>query len=200
MILAQKNQAKCSIDGCDLNRIARGWCRNHYNNWQRRGEPVRQKWIKHSLCNTPEWKAWKSMRERCSNANCSSYARYGGRGIQVCERWHDSFVNFYSDMGRRLSPQHSLDRINVDGNYEPSNCRWASRSQQQLNKRVTSSNGFRGIQQNSTTKRWQAWLSIDSKVWFFGYYATPQEAAHVRDQAAMQIHGSDAPLNFEYES
>jgi hypothetical protein len=84
---------------------------------------------------TPEYAIWNSMRERCGNPKHKSFADYGGRGIQVCERWH-SFENFITDMGPRPSEQHSLDRYpNNDGNYEPGNCRWATSSEQFNNRR-----------------------------------------------------------------
>ncbi len=83
---------------------------------------------------TPEFIAWANMLDRCYNPNKPNYKDYGGRGIMVCERWGDSFENFLSDMGLRPSDKHSLDRFpNNDGNYEPSNCRWATRPQQQAN-------------------------------------------------------------------
>jgi len=78
--------------------------------------------------------SWASMKTRCLNPNHSSYFRYGGRGITVCERWLESFENFLADMGER--PQgKSLDRIDPNGHYEPSNCRWATASEQRVNQR-----------------------------------------------------------------
>jgi hypothetical protein len=74
------------------------------------------------------------MRERCSNPNNTGWEHYGGRGITVCPRW-DKFENFLADMGRKPSPQHSIDRIDPNGNYELSNCRWATPIDQQNNKR-----------------------------------------------------------------
>jgi hypothetical protein len=83
---------------------------------------------------SPEYRAWESMRERCSNPNNTGWEHYGGRGITVCPRW-DKFENFLADMGRKPSPQHSIDRIDPNGNYELSNCRWATPIDQQNNKR-----------------------------------------------------------------
>lgn len=86
----------------------------------------------HGLTSTPEHRAWAAMKKRCSNPK-HQYAHWHGRGIRVCERWANSFENFLMDLGSRPSPKHSIDRINVNGNYEPSNVRWATRSQQARN-------------------------------------------------------------------
>ena len=83
---------------------------------------------------TKEYRAWTSMKERCYCETKGNYASYGGRGVKVCERWLSDYSTFLSDMGRAEACQ-SLDRINVDGDYEPSNCRWADAKTQSRNRR-----------------------------------------------------------------
>ena len=83
---------------------------------------------------TAEYNSWRGTIQRCYNKNSISYKNYGYKNIVVCERWKNSFENFLDDMGRKPTPQHSLDRINNNGNYEPSNCRWATRVTQNNNK------------------------------------------------------------------
>lgn len=86
---------------------------------------------------TTEYRAWQGMKDRCYNRSACKYKSHGGRGVQVCERWLESFENFLADMGRKPSPELSLDRFpNNDGNYEPSNCRWATAEQQANNRRT----------------------------------------------------------------
>lgn len=96
-----------------------------------------RKRAKHGQWRTKVYQAWSAMLRRCNNPKTAHFSRYGGRGIKVCERWQNSFVNFLEDMGQPPSAEHSIDRINGDGDYEPGNCRWATRKEQaQNNKRI----------------------------------------------------------------
>ena len=93
----------------------------------------------HGLSETPEYRVWGYIYTRCYNKSRADWPRYGGRGIMMCDRWRlgengaSGFECFLADMGKRPSPKHSIDRINNDGDYEPMNCRWATRSEQMRN-------------------------------------------------------------------
>ena len=95
---------------------------------------------------TREYQAWASMRSRCFYRRNNRYHSHGGRGIKVCDRWLGlaGFANFLADMGPKPTPQHQLDRINNDGNYEPGNCRWATPIEQARNRRTNRHITFNG--------------------------------------------------------
>jgi hypothetical protein len=87
---------------------------------------------KHGMTATPTYKTWVKMKERCTSPNADQWKWYGGKGIRVCDRWLNSFEDFYADMGERPVGT-TLDRIESTGNYEPGNCRWADKATQALN-------------------------------------------------------------------
>jgi len=104
------------------------------------------------------YKIWKAMIARCTNSKRKNYPNYGGRGIKVCDAWLNSFEQFANDMGPRPTPAHSIDREKVDGNYEPANCRWATPTEQQNNRRCTQWIEFNG--ERLTLTQWARKLGL----------------------------------------
>lgn len=101
---------------------------------------------KHGFSNLPEYNVYIGMISRCTNKNNKRYYRYGARGIDVCDRWMESFENFYKDMGERPSKKHQIDRIDNNGNYEPGNCHWALPYENAINKEFKSGDlGIRNV-------------------------------------------------------
>lgn len=140
----------CQAKNCGrtLHSTTLGYCNPHYKRFIRCGSIEEDKPIveRHGMTNSPEYKTWHHMKLRCLNPKMTGYENYGGRGIKVCDRWKD-FRNFYKDMGTKPTAEHSIDRIDVNGDYELSNCRWATPLQQQYNKRTPKNNtsGVTGV-------------------------------------------------------
>jgi hypothetical protein len=95
----------------------------------RRAETITKHGHKRRDSMTAEYRTWLGMKRRCTDKRCKDYPNWGGRGIKVCDRWAFSFESFFADMGPRPA-EHTIDRINPNGNYEPGNCRWATLQQQ----------------------------------------------------------------------
>ena len=110
----------------------------------------------HGMSDTRIYRIWRAMRDRCENSNSENFYNYGARGISVCDRWK-SFENFLSDMGVPAS-NHSIDRINNDGNYDPLNCKWSTRCEQNRNKRNNRLLSLHGI--TKTLSEWANHLNI----------------------------------------
>lgn len=104
----------------------------------------------HGMSHLPEYKLWVDMRARCNNAGNKFFHRYGGRGITVCPSWLNDFAQFYSDMGPRPSPTHSIERKNNEGPYSPENCVWATPVEQANNKSSNRLITFQGRTQTLT--------------------------------------------------
>lgn len=101
-----------------------------------RADSAKSTFTKHRQSGSPEFISWQKAKQRCTNPRNKSWAKYGGRGIAMCDRWLHSFEAFLSDMGERPSATHSIDRIDANGNYTPLNCRWATPAQQRRNQRT----------------------------------------------------------------
>lgn len=115
----------------------------------------------HGKVNTGTYKTWAAMRSRCNRPKDDSYKDYGGRGIRVCERWNDSFENFYSDMGDR-PPGACIDRIDNNEGYAPANCRWSTAKEQANNTRRNIFFTYQGKIQ--TIPQWSEEYGLDRKV------------------------------------
>jgi len=111
-------------------------------------------------CHTTEYRIWQGMRKRCLCTTEAAYPNYGGRGITICDQW-ESFPQFLSDMGRRPSPNHSLDRKNNDGPYSPENCRWATRTEQARNTRKNVYLSMEGV--TMTLPEWAERIGVKPK-------------------------------------
>lgn len=123
--------------------------------------------MRHGMSKYPEYKIWCGINKRCYNKNCLKYRIYGAKGIIVCERWKHNFPNFYADMGPRPSPNHSIDRIDNNGNYEPSNCRWTDNATQQNNKATNVKITIKG--KTKTLKQWSEHAGLTYMAVFLRY-------------------------------
>ena len=140
---------------------------------------------KHGKSGTPEYRAWSAMIERCANPNHQYFEYYGGRGIRVCAEWRASFSAFFSDMGPKPTPQHTVDRVDGDKDYEPGNCRWADKYQQAQNRRQhkNNSSGYKGVSWNKEERRWTAHITRNGVRRFLGYFNDLEAAAAARRAA-----------------
>jgi hypothetical protein len=137
----------------------------------------------------PEYNSWHSMIERCKNPKFKQYKDYGGRGITVCESWVE-FKNFIADMGDKPSDDHSIDRIDNDGNYEPSNCCWSDRKAQSANQRIRTDNtsGTKGVSWDKTYKKYHVRVHANGKKIHIGYFPLLEDAVNARKEAEQKYY------------
>lgn len=163
--LANKPKS-CKVDGCKGNGLTRkktgavrfpnGYCGMHYNRVWKTGSLERKLKIKNGFQGHQLSYIYYGMHARCYDKSHSSYRNYGARGIKVCERWH-KMSNFVEDMGERPEGT-SLDRIDTNGNYEPSNCRWATYQEQARNTRANNNLTIDGV--TKTVTEWAEYSQV----------------------------------------
>lgn len=133
---------------------------------------------KHGMTGTPEHHAWIAMKMRCHNPNDKDFEAYGGRGISVCKEWQQSFTAFMSCVGKRPGRNYSIDRIDVNGDYEPLNVRWATKSQQTSNQRRYLEDAYskKQIIHNPNTGKYVVRLFINNQKFVIGSTLVYSEA------------------------
>jgi YesN/AraC family two-component response regulator len=138
----------CTKEGCNNKYYSSGLCRKHYRIFLINRDPNTVIHHRNGYKKYPEHQLWWSMRNRCYCKTHKSYKYYGARGIIVCERWLNDFKNFYGDMGKRPSLKHQIDRIDNNGNYEPSNCQWITQLENNRKESILNTESVRELRKD----------------------------------------------------
>lgn len=161
---------------------------------------------KHNLSKTRLYPIWLEIKQRCFNTKNSSHEIYGLRGITICDEWKDDFKAFYDwsiENGydeNALRNECTIDRIDTNGNYEPSNCRWTNNIIQGRNQRIRIDNtsGVKGVNWDSTNSKWVARISVNKKRICIGYFDTFDDAVKARYDAEEKYWGESVPYHNSY--
>ena len=145
----------------------------------------------HNETRTRLYRIWVGIKSRCCRASSAGYRNYGGRGISVCDEWKDSFLAFKSwSIANGYNETLSIDRIDVNGDYSPANCRWATPSVQQFNKRKSERNtsGHVGVSWNKKQQRWVAYITKDKVLHYIGSFVSLDDAIAARAAAVLELY------------
>lgn len=146
---------------------------------------VRARQTRHGRYYEPEHTVWRNMRKRCSDHR---YAQWYGN-VRVCDRWQNSYENFLADVGRKPTPDASLDRIDPSGHYEPSNVRWVPKHKQAHNTKTfrTNKTGVAGVSWSNTKQKWRAAIYVSNKQKHVGYFDDFNDAVAARKTAEQTL-------------
>lgn len=160
--------------------------------------------LNHGYNKTKIWRAYYNIKQRCNNPKHPRYKDYGGRGIKMCKEWEDDIMNFINwAKENNYNDSLTIDRINVNQDYSPSNCRCVSYSIQSINTttRIDNTSGYRGVSRDK--HNWRAQIQIKGKSKFLGYFDTPEEASEAYENAFMEredLYLKEEPNNLIYPS
>lgn len=193
-----RKYAKCIIENCDgkgklsgngTETFSYGYCAKHYTRFRRHGDPIVIGKITDNRSKHPLYQTYKNIKHRCYDKSSVSYKYYGEVGIKMCDEWlgDEGFYTFLADMGDKPSSNHSIDRIDVNGNYEKSNCRWATRHEQNGNTR--NNNKTVGVSFDKSKNRWSSNLSIGKVKVFSKRFINYDDAVVARKNAEIKYLG-----------
>lgn len=173
---------RCIVENCENIIVAKWLCTLHYQRNKRHGNT--ETYLLGDKRKHPLYWTHADMKTRCYKINCKRYKNYGGRGIKICDRrlWKDWFYNFVEDMWPKPNQAYSLDRIDVNGNYEPNNCKWSTQREQASNR--SNNNEIVGVyEDNNWSTRYIASIYVKGKNISLWRFKTKEEAIKARKEA-----------------